>query len=182
MRFTNRVRPEHPCKAPVFSLIWQGGAFVPDGTGNFSLKMEVAMPSILNVHAVHQGEMRIDAQIGEFQVKMDYPRSPEDTKAAPTPLELILASLAGCAGNTVAVLLQKMRQPMTGLEVNVKGHRRDEHPTVLTDIDMEILIHGSGIDPQSVEKVMKMSEGRICSVWNMLTNSTKIIATYKLDE
>jgi len=39
-----------------------------------------------------------------------------------------------------------MGQPVRGIEVNARGQRRDEHPTVITEIALEFVVHGAGDD------------------------------------
>jgi uncharacterized OsmC-like protein len=105
------------------------------------------MSSVLSVRAVHQGEMRIIATAGIHSVAMDYPLGPEEP-AAMRPLEMLLASLAGCSGNTLALLLRRAGQPMRGLEVNAQGVRRDEHPTVFSEISWSSLCGGPAWTPR----------------------------------
>jgi putative redox protein len=135
------------------------------------------MPSELHVSAVHHGEMRITASAREHTISMDYPIQ---TGTAITPLETLLASLAACSANSLALLLRKARQPLTGLEVNIHGHRRDEHPTIVTDIDIEFVVHGVDVEPSAVEKAIKVAEEQICPVWFMLKDGTCIVSSYTI--
>ena len=54
------------------------------------------------------------------------------THTGPTPMELVLLGLAGCTGMDVISILEKMRQPMTNLQVRVSAERADSHPKVYT--------------------------------------------------
>ena len=138
------------------------------------------MTTELTVHAVHAGGMRINARAGAHAVTMDYPRQPGEPVAGFTPLQLLLASLAGCSANTLALLLRRAEQPFTGLEVHARGQRREEHPTVLTEIVLEFAIHGAGVNPAVVERSLSVAEERICPVWSMLKDGTPISATYRI--
>ena len=97
------------------------------------------MPSELTVHAVQQGPMEFAISDGEHEVTIDYPLpgSDGDLKGM-TPLRLLLASLAGCSGSSVAALLRRDGQPVERVEVTARGQRRDEHPTVITAIDLAV--------------------------------------------
>jgi putative redox protein len=88
------------------------------------------MTTELSVHAVHQGGMRVLAGTSSHKVLMDYPLQAGETGKGLTPLQMLLASLAACAANSVALLLKRMNQPVVGLEVDAHGLRRQEHPTV----------------------------------------------------
>jgi len=140
------------------------------------------MTTELTVHAVHQGDMRIAATARAHTIQMDYQRSPKDETAGATPLELILASLAGCAGNTMALLLRKDQQPFEDIEVIAHGQRREKHPTVITEIHLEFMLRGKGLDSVSVRKALDLAEARICPVWAMLKGSTPITSTIRIVE
>ena len=139
------------------------------------------MPTEAHVHAVHEGGMRITAGDGEHSITMDYPMPGADADLAGiTPLKTLLASLAGCSGNALAVLLAKMRQPVSGIEVDVRAVRRDAHPTVYTEIALEFLVRGDGVDPAAVERAVAAAEEQICPVWAMLKPGTPIVATCRV--
>jgi putative redox protein len=139
------------------------------------------MKTELTVHAVHQGGMRVLASDGEFQVAMDYPMGAGESTAGPTPLTMLLASLAACSLNSVAVILKKMQQPLAGLEVEARGKRRTEHPTVLAEISLEFTVRG-GVDPAAIARALQLSEERLCPVWNMLKTSTSIKAEFHMQQ
>ena len=136
------------------------------------------MPSELTVHAVQQGPMEFALSDGEHEVTIDYPLpgSDGDLKGM-TPLRLLLASLAGCSGSSVAVLLRRDQQPVDRVEVTARGQRRDEHPTVITSIDLAFTVYGD-VDPARVEHALQLSEATICPVWAMLKAGTPVTSSY----
>ncbi len=138
------------------------------------------MPSELVVCAVHEGGMQFTATAGEHTVAIDYPMQAGETVAGPTPLQLLLASLAACSGSTVALVLRRMEEPFEGLVVHARGQRRDEHPTVLTDIDLEFVLNGAEIEAKAVERALKIAEEQLCPVWAMLKEGTSIRPTFRL--
>jgi len=140
------------------------------------------MTTELSVHAIHQGGMRVLAGTSDHKVLMDYPLQPGMTGEGLTPLQMLLASLAACSANSVMVILKKMNQTITGLEVEAHGLRRQEHPTVLTGISLEFLVKGSGIDEEAVARALKLSEEKLCPVWNMLKGRTPITTSVKITE
>lgn len=131
------------------------------------------MPTELSVRAVHTGGMQMTISNGEHTVATDYPLEAGAKSAGLKPLELLLASLGACGGSVVASLLKRARQPASGVEVEVRGQRRDEHPTVFTEISMHFIVQGSGVDPAAVERAIAQSE-RLCPVWAMLKAGTPI--------
>ncbi len=111
---------------------------------------------------------------------MDYPLKPGEQGAGLTPLRGLLASLAVCSGSSVSFLLRKMNQPIQGLEIQARGKRRTEHPTVLTEIALEFTVRGSDIKAEVVQKALDESESRFCPVWAMLKPGTSIRASFRI--
>lgn len=139
------------------------------------------MTTELCVRAVRETGMCFTASTGQHSVCLDYPLGPGAT-AGPTPLEMLLTSLAVCAGSTVSLVLERMKQPLTGMTVEAKGTRREEHPTVLTAIALEFEVAGAGIEADRVAHALAVAEGQLCPVWAMLKAGTPITATFRLVE
>src|SRR4051794_2964514 len=111
---------------------------------------EAYMRTDLRVRAVHHGDMRVDVRVREHILAMDYPAV---ARKKPTPLEVLLASLAACAANTLnLVLCKKMAVRVDSLEVEARAERRSEHPTVLTEIELVYHVGGETLDPQSMDR------------------------------
>ena len=138
------------------------------------------MPQELSVRAVRASLMCFNASTGEHSVCLDYPLGPGPT-AGPTPLEMLLTSLAVCAGSTLGLLLDRMKQPVTGLVVEARGRRRDDHPTVITDISLEFVITGAATDPAKVAQAIKTAEDQLCPVWAMLKAGTAISTSFRIE-
>ena len=139
------------------------------------------MPTELVIQADYQGGMKVTAGDGEHTVTMDYPLEPGQAVAGLTPLKLLLASLTGCIGNTVPMLLAKRGQPVRALQVIAKGRRRDEHPSVFTRIDVELVLHGD-LDPEVVEHCIALADEKLCPVWAMLRPATPIVTSYRIED
>lgn len=138
------------------------------------------MTTELSVQAVHLGGMRVLARSGGHEVLTDYPLPAGQAVEGLTSLELLLASLATCAANSVmAILKGKLNQSVTGLTVQASGSRRDEHPTVLTQIALEFVIEGA-VDSDAAAKALAVSEAQLCPVWNMLKPGTPITASFRV--
>ncbi len=135
------------------------------------------MPELI-VHAVQQGPMEFTISDGEHTVTVDYPPPGGDGDLqGMTPLRLLLASLAGCSGSSVAALLRRDGQPVDRVEVTARGRRRDEHPTVITEIDLSFEVHGD-VDPARVEHALALSEAQICPVWAMIKAGTPVSSSF----
>ena len=132
------------------------------------------------VEAVHQEGMRFLSRVGQHSVTMDYPLKIDDPGAGPRPMEMLLASLASCAGGTVAALLRRAGQSVEALKVTARGARRTEHPTVFTEIALEFIVQGH-VDPAVVSQALEQAETRVCPVWAMLRPSTPIRSSFRIE-
>ena len=130
--------------------------------------------------AVHQDGMRFHVTAGLHSVETDYPLRAEETGSGPRPLELLLGSLASCAGGSVVALMRRAGRPLGGLKVSAKGQRRAVHPTVFTDIALEFVVCGK-TDLEAVARAVEQSESQICPVWAMLKPSTNITTAIRTE-
>jgi len=98
--------------------------------------------------------------------------------AGPSPMETVLAALAGCTGSDVTEILRKMRAPLEGLTISVEAERAVEHPRVFTKIHLRYAAWGAGLERDQVERAVTLSKDKYCSVSAMLSRATAI--TYEL--
>ncbi len=128
------------------------------------------------VRAVHRGGMHFTAVVGNHAVEMDYPLDPGAAGEGPKPMEMLLGSLAACAGGSVVALLRRGGHQVEGLTVTARGQRRSEHPTVFTDIALEFAFRGT-VNRAAVDRAIGQAETRLCPVWTMLKPSTPVRTT-----
>ncbi|MCC7359416.1 MAG: OsmC family protein [Anaerolineales bacterium] len=99
---------------------------------------------------------------------------------AASPMELILAGLAGCAGADVIDILRKKRQNVTAFEVRVHGDRCVEHPRVYTEIEIVFVVTGHQVDADAVRRAIELSEAKYCSVSAMLRHTAQVNCRYEI--
>jgi putative redox protein len=130
---------------------------------------------------VFKGGMRFDGVSGRAgkTVAIDFTSEGEAIDGF-TPLELLLASLAGCSGQVVVELLKRMGQEVKDLTVHAVGTKKEVHPKVLTSIDLDFEFRGGRIDGPSIDKALALSEERFCPVWAMIKAAAPIKATFRL--
>ncbi len=129
--------------------------------------------------AVHRGGMRFSGVVGNHAFEMDYPLDPGVSGEGPKPMEMLLASLASCAGGSVVALLRRGGHQFQGLTVTARGQRRSEHPTIFTEIVLEFAFRGS-LDAGAVDRAIAQAETRVCPVWTMLKSSTPITTSVQI--
>ncbi len=95
------------------------------------------------------------------------------------PMKLMLASLAGCTGVDVALILSKKRADLRALTVQVRGKRRAEHPRVYVRIHLHYVLWGN-LNPKDVEHAIRLSEEKYCSASAMLRATAEITHDYEI--
>jgi len=102
------------------------------------------------------------------------------TNTGTKPMELLLDAIAGCTAMDVVPLLAKMRVAFTGLEINVKADRAEEHPRVLTRIELEYVVFGPDVDADKVKKAIELSQEKYCSVSAMLRQACPVSYAWRI--
>lgn len=101
---------------------------------------------------------------------------------AATPLELLLLALGGCTGVDVVSILRKKREQVTGYQVEVRGHRRDEFPRKYTRMEVRHVVRGRGLSEKAVAQAIELSETKYCSVAATLSPGVEIVSSYEIIE
>ncbi len=96
-----------------------------------------------------------------------------------SPMKAVLASLGGCTGIDVLMILQKMREPVREVNVYIDYERAKDYPKIYTKIHLKYVVVGN-VKKESVEKAIKLSEEKYCSVNAMLSKSTEVTRTYEI--
>ncbi len=89
-------------------------------------------------------------------------------------------SLGACSGGTIGLLLRKMGKTVSAIKVNVKGTRREQHPTSFQKIHLEFTVTSADTKDADVQKSLKLAEDSVCPVWHMLKGNVEIMTEYKI--
>ncbi len=89
-------------------------------------------------------------------------RNAEDKKSL-APVEMMLASIAGCAAVDIVSMLKKKRKTFIDLKIETTGIRRDEHPRGLTHIASKYTLVSPDTNLETFEKVAKLATDKYCS-------------------
>lgn len=96
------------------------------------------------------------------------------------PMELLLAGLGGCSGMDVASILQKKKQQVKDIEINIKGEKADTYPKKFTNIEIEFVVSGKDLTEDAVKRAVELSMEKYCSVKATLEGAAKINFSYKI--
>ncbi len=100
---------------------------------------------------------------------------------AMSPMKALLASLGGCTGIDVLMILQKMREDVKEVNVYIDYERAKDYPQIYTKINLKYVVIGKA-RKENVEKAIKLSEEKYCSVSAMLSKTVEINRSYEIVE
>lgn len=96
------------------------------------------------------------------------------------PMELLLVGLGGCSGMDVVSVLQKKKQQITGIDINIKGEKADSYPKKFTEIEIKFVVTGKDLSEDAVKKAVELSMEKYCSVKATLEGVAKINFSYTI--
>ena len=96
-----------------------------------------------------------------------------------TPVQALVSALAGCMAIDVVHILEKGRQPLTGLRAEAVVVRADSEPRRLTKVDLRFHVEGA-IAPEKVERAIALSRETYCSVWHSLRTDIELTTSFEI--
>lgn len=90
------------------------------------------------------------------------------------PSDLLLLSLASCSAHDVVMILERQRQKLTDLFIDVSGEQLPDPPYHFTDIHLHYILEGEDLDQGKVERAVALSEEKYCSVAATIRGVAKI--------
>lgn len=81
-----------------------------------------------------------------------------------SPMELLLAALAGCTAYDVVDIMNKKRQPLARYRVEAEGERADTHPKRYTRIVVTHIGSGPLVTEAALLRSAQLSHEKYCSV------------------
>ena len=103
-----------------------------------------------------------------------------DRHAAPTPMEMLLVSVAGCTAIDVISILIKKRQDVTDYNVEITGERREEHPKAFIKFHVHHIVHGRNVSDKAVADAIELSDTKYCSVAATVKPTAEITTSYEI--
>lgn len=121
-----------------------------------------------------QQDLRFTAEAGDVQFTID-----GDHVAGPSPMEALLAALAGCMAIDLVHILTKGRQPPAAVRAHLIGERADQEPRRYVRIQMHFTIQGD-VPAGAVERSIALSRDKYCSVWHSLARDIDLQVTWEI--
>ncbi len=111
---------------------------------------------------------------GKHEVGMD-----GASYTAPSPMQLLALSLAGCMAIDIVHILTKGRHTVTSLSTSFTGERSPDEPHRFVKIDLRFVLTSTASSDQ-VQRALDLSRTKYCSVWNSLRQDIEFTTTFDL--
>jgi len=131
----------------------------------------------VSVKLHHSEDLKFDVQVADRRIELN---SSKMMGQAFTPMELFLVALAGCTAMDVQWIMGRQRQKVSKFDMTVSGTRREEDPKYYQRIDVNYSFVGSGLRKDAVERAIRLSQEKYCSVRAMVNSSVKLNITYSI--
>jgi len=98
------------------------------------------------------------------------------------PMEMVLLGMGGCTAFDLVLILQRQRQAISDCQVELEAERAAEAPKVFTKIHVHYIVSGKGLDANKVERAVKLTAEKYCSVSIMLSATAEITHDFEIIE
>ncbi|MDA4115883.1 MAG: OsmC family protein [Thaumarchaeota archaeon] len=116
-----------------------------------------------------------------FDSALPTPTRPKPHPKGIGPMNGLLSSLGACTGMDVAAILQKRKQKVGSLRIEVSGKRpKYGHPKPFTEIHLRYLVAGTSLEEKYVKEAVTDSVTKFCSVAATINEKAKISFSYEI--
>ena len=98
----------------------------------------------------------------------------------PSSMELVLIGTGGCTRYDVVHILEKGREAVEDVVVELDADRAETEPKVFTRIHMHFVVKGRGLSAAKVERAINLSAEKYCSASAMLAKTATITHDFEI--
>jgi putative redox protein len=98
------------------------------------------------------------------------------------PSDLLLLGLASCTAYDIVMILERQRQRLTRLSLEVNGDQLPDPPYAFTDIHIHYRLAGEELDQKKVERAITLSLEQYCSVAATLRGVSKVTYSFEIEK
>ena len=128
----------------------------------------------VNLNRINQNYLFEVTNDNGHKVLLDNKSKKEGKVEGASPMELLLAALAGCSGIDIIAILNKQKINPTDLKMDVEGERiPNVAPSLFYKIKVNVRLEGD-IPPEKAKRAVCLSFDKYCSVAKTLDTDSKI--------
>ncbi len=128
----------------------------------------------LSISLTWDHALEFTAEAGKHEVGVD-----GASYTAPSPMQLLALSLAGCMAIDVVHILTKGRHTITSLTTSFTGERSPDEPHRFVKIDLRFSVTTTA-PADHVQRALDLSRTKYCSVWNSLREDIEFTTSFDL--
>jgi putative redox protein len=106
----------------------------------------------------------------------------EGQKPGPSAMELVLIGTGGCTAFDVVHILEKGREAVEDVIVELDAERAETDPKVFTRVHMHFIVKGRGLSAQKVERAIALSAEKYCSASAMIAKTATMTHDFEMVE
>jgi putative redox protein len=99
-----------------------------------------------------------------------------------SPMQMLLLGLGGCTMYDVVNILQKQRQSLANVEIEIDGQRGEEGARPWQTIHLHYIVSGRDLDPKKVERAIDLSVEKYCGAHATLSGVATITHDFEIRE
>ena len=97
------------------------------------------------------------------------------------PMELLLSAVASCSAmDVVHILVNKQKEPLEGLRIEIEGTRKDAIPAPFTKMHLVFIARGA-VDTNKLTRAVSLAVEKYCSVSETLADEVAITWEARLE-
>jgi putative redox protein len=128
----------------------------------------------MHAEITHITNTTFETKIRNHVFMMDTQASAGGDNKGPSPKEMMLAGVIGCAGMDVVSILKKYKMMPTKLTISADAEPRSEHPRVFKDVEILFSVEGGDVTADKVLEAIEGSLTKYCGVSAMITKVVPI--------
>lgn len=98
-----------------------------------------------------------------------------------SPMQAVLMSVGACSSVDVVEIMRKARQSLSSCVCELEATRAEQAPKVFTHIHAHYRVSGENINMKHLERAVKLSSEKYCSVMLMMHASVNITTSVTID-
>ena len=95
-----------------------------------------------------------------------------EARSGTSPMETLLAALAGCMAIDIVLILKRMRSAPERLAARVRGERAPDFPRRFVRIRLDFTVFGGAVIQSRLDRSVELSFEKYCSVLHSLAKDT----------
>lgn len=104
----------------------------------------------------------------------------EGRSPGPSPMELVLIGTGGCTAFDVVHILEKGREAVEDVVVELEAERAKQEPKVFARVHMHFVVKGRRLSSSKVERAINLSAEKYCSATAMIAKTATVTHDFEI--